>query len=88
MTYEEAVSAMKDGKKVTRDGWNGRAIGNVMYTAAQFPDAGSMNTQPYFYMVIDFMKKDDGPTSGQTRRTPWFPSNYDMFSDDWSVVEA
>ena len=75
LNYPAALTAMLEGKKVTREKWNGKALGMSMHTAAQFPDAGSMNTNPYLYMVVG------------NDRTPWHPSNLDQFATDWSIVE-
>lgn len=75
LSYELAVTNMKEGRKVTRAGWNGKARNMVMFTAAQFPDANSKMGNPYFYMSVDGVC------------TPWHPSNLDMFADDWSIVE-
>lgn len=75
MNYPEALLAMFDKKKVTRDGWNGKAKNMEMFTTAQFPDVNSKMGNPYLYMSVDGIC------------TPWHPSNLDQFVNDWSVVE-
>lgn len=82
MDYPQALTAMLQGKKVTREAWNGRKLGQLMFTSAQFPDSGSMNTKPYLYMVVG----PSTPISEDYSRTPWHPSNPDQFSNDWSEV--
>ncbi len=66
-----AIRSMKMGKKVTRDGWNGKG----MYLGLQIPDSGSMNTLPYIYMIT---------VTGD--RVPWLASQTDMLSSDWSLT--
>lgn len=66
-----AIRIMKTGKKVTRDGWNGKG----MYLGLQIPDTGSMNTLPYIYMIT---------VTGD--RVPWLASQTDMLSSDWSLT--
>lgn len=66
-----AIRSMKVGKKVSRDGWNGKG----MYLGLQIPDAGSMNTLPYIYMIT---------VTGD--RVPWLASQTDMLSSDWSLT--
>lgn len=75
MDFSKALELIKNGNKVTRAGWNGSKYGGLtMYVTAQFPDSGSKNTQPYLYMIVNDI------------RTPWFPSNGDIFANDWLVI--
>ena len=45
MTFGEAITALKSGGKVARNGWNGRG----MYLELQIPDANSKMTLPYIH---------------------------------------
>jgi hypothetical protein len=67
-----AVAWMLSGKKVAREGWNGKG----MWVALQRPDEGSMNRQPYVYIV---------PVGGE--RVPWVCSQADLLAADWFIVE-
>ncbi len=86
LNFGQALYWMKEGKAVTRAGWNGAKSGLKMTTHAQFPDSGSANTNPYLFIVVDHVVKDESPESGTVSRTPWFPSNLDLFATDWAVV--
>ena len=44
----------------------------------QYPDEGSKNNQPYFFKVFS---KD-----GRRFRVPWFPTQEDLFADNWMIV--
>jgi hypothetical protein len=71
MTFGEAIEALKVGKKVQRDGWNGKG----MWLGLQRPDAHSKMGLPYIYMSTV-----DG------KLVPWFASQPDMLSEDWSIL--
>jgi hypothetical protein len=68
-----AISLMKGGKRVAREGWNGKG----MWLALQRPDEGSKMTLPYIYMST---------VTGAL--VPWLASQTDMLADDWLEVEA
>ncbi len=70
--FESALAALKAGKAVTREGWNGKGL----FVTMQVPDENSKMRRPYLFMT---------PTDGNL--VPWIPSQTDIFGDDWSVVE-
>lgn len=76
MNFGQAMEEIKQGKKVDRNGWNGKG----MVLQAQFPDEHSKMTHPYLYMTIPDC------TEG-TRKLPWQPAQVDLFSEDWNVVD-
>ena len=73
MDFGNAIRALKDGKKVSREGWNGKG----MWLALQVPDAHSKMSLPYIYMKT----ADD-------KLVPWLASQADMLSEDWVEVNA
>jgi Protein of unknown function (DUF2829) len=73
MTFSNALIALKDGKHVTRAGWNGKG----QWLGLCIPDAhASANTLPYIYLITV-----DG------KRVPWVASHTDLLWEDWVVVE-
>lgn len=70
-SFGEAIVCLKQGKTVSRKGWNGKD----MWLGLQIPDENSANKQAYIYIV---------PVGGE--RVPWVASQPDMLSDDWFVV--
>jgi hypothetical protein len=66
-----ALGALKNGKKVTREGWNGKG----QFVALQVPDEGSKMTLPYLYIST---------VTGDL--VPWLASQTDLLADDWRVV--
>lgn len=72
MNFEKALNALKSGKRVARDGWNGKG----MWIALQVPDVHSKMSLPYLYMKT--VTND---------LVPWLASHSDILAEDWSTVE-
>lgn len=73
MDFGSAITALKSGKRVSREGWNGKG----MWLGLQSPDADSMMDLPYIYMRT---------VTGEL--VPWLASQTDVLSDDWDEVPA
>lgn len=71
MDIGRAVSAMHDGQKVARSGWNGKN----MYLQLQVPDKNSKMTLPYVYMY-----------TAQGDLVPWLCSQTDLLATDWQIT--
>lgn len=69
-TFGQAIEALKIGKQVSRDGWNGKG----MWLKLQIPDEHSKMGLPYIYLKT---------VPGQL--IPWNPNNIDMLSNDWCI---
>jgi len=68
MKFEQALAALREGKTMTRLGWNGKG----MWIKLQKPDRHSKMTLPYLYMsTVDGSK------------VPWVASHTDMLAEDW-----
>lgn len=81
MNFGQALEALKQGKKVSRSGWNGKGI----FINLQVPTELSKMTSPYIYIDTTGLQTDnpDAPKS----LVPWLASQTDMLSDDWGIVE-
>jgi hypothetical protein len=77
--FGKALEALKAGKKVVRQGWNGKG----MWLNLQVPDAHSKMTHPYIYIEypVDHVAYPKGS------RVPWLASQTDMLAEDWAIVE-
>ena len=73
MNFGQALTMLKVGDTVTREGWNGKG----MWLKLQFPDANSKMTLPYIYM-----------STTQGDLVPWLASQTDMLAEDWEMVYA
>lgn len=77
MSFGGALEALRGGQSVARQGWNAHHTLGV-----QVPDANSMNTLPYIYMVVGSDALDM-----KGARVPWVASQTDLLAMDWFVVE-
>lgn len=71
MEFGEALNDLREGHRVTREGWNGKD----MWVALQVPDDHSKMRRPYLYM---------SPIDGDL--VPWVASQSDLLAEDWKVV--
>lgn len=70
-----ALALLREGKKVTRQGWNGKGL----WLELQVPDEHSKMTLPYIYLNYP----GDAPNTPGAR-VPWFASQTDMLAMDWT----
>lgn len=80
MNFGTALEALKCGKKVAREGWNGKGI----FVELQRPDANSKMTSPYIF--IDTTGLQTGNPAAPKSRVPWLASQTDMLAEDWNLV--
>lgn len=73
MGFSAALQYLKLGKRVAREGWNGKG----MWLALQTPDEHSKMTLPYVYICTATFPQGC---------VPWLPSQTDLLSTDWFVV--
>jgi hypothetical protein len=66
-----AISMLKDGRRVRREGWNGKH----QWLSLQVPDTHSKMTLPYVYMSTE---------AGDL--VPWLCSQTDLLASDWELV--
>ena len=79
LTFGDALSLLKRGAKVARNGWNGKG----MWLELQVPDANSKMTLPYVFLCYPTDRISATPGA----RVPWLASQSDMLAEDWGVVE-
>lgn len=72
LNFSEALSRLKNGYSISREGWNGKN----MWLRLQVPDEGSKMTRPYIYMF-----------TADEQLVPWVASQTDILADDWGVVK-
>jgi len=79
MPFSHAFEALKAGKKVARASWNGKGLWIRLLTGAGI----TALTQPI--LVVEYPVGHTAYPNGSC--IPWFPSQSDMLSNDWYVVE-
>lgn len=78
MDFGDALSDLKIGLRVAREGWNGKG----MWLELQMPDEHSKMTLPYIY--LNYPVGSAAYPSGA--RVPWLASQTDLLADDWVSV--
>ena len=87
MDFGDAIRAMKDGKRVARDGWNGKGMFLFLVNGSTF----TVNREPLLSIMgegtqIQYHAHIDMKTA-QGYVVPWLASQSDMLSDDWCEVK-
>ncbi|MCR9254721.1 MAG: DUF2829 domain-containing protein [Alphaproteobacteria bacterium] len=88
MDFSEALSAIKEGKRVCRSGWNGKGMFLFLVPGSNFkvnrppllgiyPKGTEINYQPHIDM-----------RTAQGTVVPWLASQSDLLADDWELVEG
>ncbi len=89
MDFSEALDAVKDGSKITREGWNG--AGQYVVLQPGYPDGIPINSNtaratgipegtvckfaPYLML-----------RNAQCVFVPWLASQGDLLAEDWEIV--
>lgn len=87
MDFGKALAAIKEGKRVSREGWNGKNMFLFLVPGSQF----KVNREPLLSImgegtVVDYHAHIDMKTA-QGYVVPWLSSQADMLSDDWKIIE-
>ena len=87
LSFGLAVEAMKLGKKVARDGWNGKGMFLFLVSGSTF----KVNRAPLLGIYpegteINYHAHIDMKTANGTI-VPWLASQTDVLADDWCIVE-
>ena len=77
MDFGDAIRALKDEKRVTRAGWNGKGMWLVLGTPDRIITENGFPLLPFIAMKT----ADDKMLPG------WLASQTDMLAEDWMVVE-
>jgi hypothetical protein len=84
ITFSEAIQLLKEGKRVQRQGWNGKGQYIELATAISYKNAKgeiiNCNHDAIGNQAIAFVG-----TSGV--QMGWLASQADMLAEDWQVVE-
>lgn len=89
LTFGQAISALKNGKKVERSGWNGKGMFLYYVPANSYPASG--NTLGTMKGVFENDMVPYGAyiamKTAQNNVVPWLASQTDVLADDWQIVE-
>ena len=77
LNFGEALHELKAGRKVAREGWNGKGI----FIELQVPDENSKMTSPYIFINTTGLQTEN--EAAPKSLVPWMSSQTDMLADDW-----
>lgn len=87
LNFGGALQALKDGKKVCRQGWNGKGMFLFLVPGSTFkvnrpPLLGiyEEGTEINYHAHIDMKTADD-------KVVPWLASQTDVLSEDWMIID-
>lgn len=80
MDFGYALVNLRKGRRLARDGWNGRGI----FIELQVPDEHSKMTHPYIFIDTTGLQSDN--LFAPRNRVPWLASQTDMLALDWYVI--
>lgn len=102
-TFGQAIQALKDGKRVNRDGWNGKGLFVFMQVPSQISKDIVPKMQSLPQSVKDeFQKRFDTPAhqidaiyydnqlalvNPSNLITGWSPSTSDALANDWCILD-
>lgn len=87
MNIGQAIEAMQNGKKVQREGWNGKGMFLFLVPGSQF----TVSRHPLLGIypegtIIDYCPHVDMRTA-DGKIVPWLCSQTDLLATDWQIVE-
>lgn len=81
MTFGEAIEVLKEGKHVTREGWNGKGQFVLLIKGERLSDAlGVSSGGPFYTDVLAIV------TTNNKIQVGWLASQTDMLCSDWIIV--
>lgn len=84
-TFGDALAALKDGKRVAREGWNGK--GMWLKLAHPYSSSFPINDQAVEPLVEgSTMLSWIGMKTADNKFVPWFASQTDMLAEDWVIL--
>jgi hypothetical protein len=89
MDFGEALYTLKNGRKVAREGWNGKGMFIYYVPEASYPAQRNTNST-----MVGMFPEDLVPyraylamKTAQNDVVPWVASQSDMLAEDWTEVE-
>lgn len=85
MDFGKALVALKDGKKIARDGWNGKGMFVYYVPSCDVPARSNAIKGMYPFDLLPYDAYIAMKTVDNTI-VPWLASQKDILADDWVVV--
>lgn len=76
MDFQYALTALKEGQWVSREGWNGKGQALRMVKGVQTEISGDMQTLVPFIVIH----------TSDNKYVPWLASQTDLLAEDWFML--
>lgn len=88
MNFGEALESLKLGKKVARDGWNGKGMWLILVNGSPNikPVAGTPYSKAGIVEEVNIDAHIDMFTAQKSMQPGWLASQSDMLAEDWEVI--
>jgi hypothetical protein len=90
VTFEQALTALKAGRRVTRTGWNGRGMWLVLIPGSTFTVEAERTLGQAFPALVGstvvYRPHIDIYTADNTG-VPWLASQTDLLAEDWTELD-
>ena len=87
MNFGEAIENLKQGKRVTRKGWNGKGM-FLFLMRGGLSDHEVHKQHEYIDLHIAIQDCICMKTAQNTVAVGWLASQADMLAEDWSVMDG
>lgn len=86
MNFSQALEAIKDGRRLQREGWNGKGMFVFLVAGSNF----TVNREPLLSIMGAGKEVTYRPhvdmRDAEGKIVPWLVSQTDLMADDWQVV--
>jgi hypothetical protein len=91
LNFGQAIEALKDGKKVAREGWNGKGMWLSLTIGQVIPSVNFWSKNNQIFAEKQGFKAEVLPcitmkTADNKILMGWLASQTDMLSEDWCII--
>lgn len=87
MDFGNALNWLKEGRRVAREGWNGKGMFLFLVNGSNF----IVNREPLLSILGEGAQATYRPhidmKDAEGKVSPWFASQTDMLAEDWVLVD-
>lgn len=87
MNFSKALDEIKSGKRVQREGWNGKGMFLFLVAGSNF----TVNREPLLSILGEGSVATYRPhidmKDAEGKIVPWLASQTDLLADDWQIVK-
>lgn len=86
MDFGRAIEALKRGRKIAREGWNGKDMFLYYVPSASYPPSTDIAKEAFNGEAVPYGAYIAMKTA-QGNVVPWLASQTDALAEDWKIVE-